>query len=112
MMIAANWNRIRRCDWVGKIFSKELDFDHRDKRLVHRPESILENKTYEILWDLKMQIDPSILTRRPDLVGVNKKITFQLVDFNILANYEVEVNESKKVDKYWTLPEGWKSYWM
>ena len=38
---------------------------------MHKPESILENETYEILWDFKIQTDHLISTRRPDLVIIN-----------------------------------------
>ena len=40
---------------------------------MHNPESVLENETDKILWDLEIQTDHSIPSRRPDLILINKK---------------------------------------
>ena len=37
------------------------------------PEFVPENKMHKILWDFEIQTDHLILSRRPDLVIVNKK---------------------------------------
>ena len=33
---------------------------------MHKLESVLKNETHKILWDLEIQTDHQILTRRPD----------------------------------------------
>ena len=38
---------------------------------MHNPESILENETHKVLWDLETQMDHLISVTRPDLVRVN-----------------------------------------
>ena len=40
---------------------------------MHISESVQENETYKVLWDFDIQTDYLILTRRPDLMIVNKK---------------------------------------
>ena len=40
---------------------------------MHKPESVLENETYKILWYFEVKMTPLISARRPDLVIVNKK---------------------------------------
>ena len=40
---------------------------------MYKPESILENETHKILRGFEIQMDHSILARRPDLVLINKK---------------------------------------
>ena len=40
---------------------------------MNKPESVGENKTYRILWDLEIQIDHQIPARKPDLVITTKK---------------------------------------
>ena len=40
---------------------------------MHKPESILENETHEILWDLEIQVAHQIQARRSDLVLISKK---------------------------------------
>ena len=62
---------------MGKVIHWELckkfRFDYTNKWYMHNPESILENETYKLLWDFMIQTDHLILTRRLDLVIVNKK---------------------------------------
>ena len=38
---------------------------------MHKPESVLENETYKILWDFKILTDFSISAKRLDLVLIN-----------------------------------------
>ena len=45
-------------------------------------------------------MDYSIPARKPDLVLINKKITFHLVVFTIPADHRVKVKEGQKLDKY------------
>ena len=40
---------------------------------MHKPESILENKTQKIVWDFEIQTDHLIPDRRPNRVIVNQK---------------------------------------
>ena len=40
---------------------------------MHKPESILENKTHKFLWDFDVQTDYLIPARKLDLVIINKK---------------------------------------
>ena len=42
---------------------------------MHKPESFQENETRDIIWDFKIQTNPSI--------PVRKKRTFHLVDFAV-----------------------------
>ena len=63
-----------RHDWVGKVIHwelcKKLKFDHTTKWYMHKPESILENEAYKILWDFEIQTNHLILARRPVLVMI------------------------------------------
>ena len=48
--------------WVGKVIHlelcKKLKFDHTTKWYMHKPESVQDNETHEILWDFEIQTDP------------------------------------------------------
>ena len=59
-----------RHDWVGKVIHgelcKKLRFDHTNKWYMHEPESVLENETNQIQWDLKTRTDQLIAAKRPD----------------------------------------------
>ena len=39
---------------------------------MHKPESVLENEMHKIFLNFEKQMDHLILTRRPDLVLINK----------------------------------------
>ena len=64
-------------NWVGKVIHwelcKKLKFGHTTKWYVHNPESAPENAMYKILWDIEMQTDHLIPSRRPDRVKIDKK---------------------------------------
>ena len=40
---------------------------------MHNPESLLENKTHQIFWDIEIQMNHGILARRPHQELVNTK---------------------------------------
>ena len=50
-----------RADWVGKVIYRELckrlKFGHTTKWYIHKPDSVLENDKYKILWDFEIQIN-------------------------------------------------------
>ena len=66
-----------RHDWVIKVIHLELckkfKFDHTNRWYMHNPESILENETHNLLWDLRIQTNHLISARRPDLIIIKKK---------------------------------------
>ena len=39
---------------------------------MHKPESVLENKIYKILWDFEIQTDHQIPARKPVITKINK----------------------------------------
>ena len=49
-------------DWVGNVIywelSKKMKFDHSTKWYMHKPESVLENETHQILWDFETNKSP------------------------------------------------------
>ena len=62
---------------------------------MHKPEPILENETNEILWYFEIQMDHTILVRRPNLEWINKQIRtcyrehkISLLEFNLIDIYE------------------------
>ena len=75
---------------------KRLKFDHTAKWYMHKPESVLENEIHKILWDFKIQTDHSILARGPDLVLINKKRTYHLMDFTVQHTIERKQKRVKR----------------
>ena len=64
-----------RHNWMRKVIHwelrKKLKFDNTSKWCMHNLKSVKENEKHKILSDFKIQTDPLILARRPDLVIVN-----------------------------------------
>ena len=103
-------------DWAGRVIHwelcKRLNFGHSTKWYMHKPESVLKNGIHKILWDLQIQTDHVILSKRQDLVLINKKKrTCWLVDFAVPTNYRVKIKESEKIDKYLHIAREVKRLW-
>ena len=66
-----------RNNWVEKVIKWELcnrlNFDLITKWYMHKLEYVLENETHKILWDFEIQAVHLILTRRQEIVLINKK---------------------------------------
>ena len=68
---------------------------------MHKPESVLENKTHKILWNFGIQRDHPILARRVNRVLnqvlINKKErTCHQVNFDVSADNSVKIQNEKK----------------
>ena len=63
-------------------------------------ESIQENEMQTLLWNLEIQTNLQISTRRPDLVIGNKtkKRFYRIVDFAVQAHREVKLKENEMKD--------------
>ena len=71
---------------------------------------VIESKKLKILKNFETQTGHLISVRRPELVLINKKRIWCLVDFAVLAELRGKTKESKKKKKKkktnsWTLPE-------
>ena len=66
-----SWQNSEKSDQLE--LYKRLNFKDADKWYMHKPESVLENETNEILWDFEIQMDHPILVRKPDQVLINEK---------------------------------------
>ena len=66
---------------------------------MQNPESVLENKTQKIHRDFEIQTDRLILTKRPNLMTVNKKIkrSSRIVDFAVPADHKLNWRIAKRV---------------
>ena len=94
-----------RHEWLGKVIHQELfkglNFDPNDKRYMLKPESLLRNQMYKILWDFEIQMDPPITARISDLVIITKKKrSCHQVNFTISVDHRVKIKESEMIYKY------------
>ena len=54
----------------------------------------------KFLWDFEIQTNHLISARRPELIIVNEKKSYRIVDFTIPADHRVKLKESEKKAKY------------
>ena len=81
---------------VFREFWKRLNFDHNTTWYTHKPEYVLDNVMYKILWDFEIQTDHQIQARRPDLVVIKKKKKerkgkSRLVHFAISVDHGIKI---------------------
>ena len=67
----------------------EFKFDNANKWYMHNPAPVLENDTHKLLWDFAIQTARLISARRPDLIIINKKKVYQIVDFAVPADHRI-----------------------
>ena len=71
-----------RHNWVGKAIHREqckrLKFDHTNKGLMHKLESLRENETHIIFRNFEIQMDHLILDRKSDIVSNKKKMELSM----------------------------------
>ena len=91
---------------------QKLNFYHTTKWYTNEPKSVLENETHNILLNFEIQTDPQILTRRFDLVLINKKEKkarkkkekkkreLSLMGFNVPADDREKIKDSEKINEY------------
>ena len=79
---------------------KELNFERAEHWWEHKPEPVLENDAYKLLYDFNIMTDKKITARRPDIVIVNKgqrKTT--LIDIACPCDRNVNDKEMENVEK-------------
>ena len=95
----------RRYNNVAKKFHWDLckrhDIVRQDKWHDHIPDSVAENASVKLLFDINIQCDNVIEARRPDIVVIDKKEKVCIiVDIAVPADRRVEEKEPEKVEKY------------
>jgi hypothetical protein len=80
---------------------KKFGFEHSERWYNHRAETVYENESVKILWDMNLYTDHVIEARRPDIVVVNKQEkTCQVIDIAVPLDRRVEIKEDEKCQKY------------
>ena len=106
----------RRHGNLGKIvhwkLARKCYFEGGDKWYEHKPESVLENEDYKILWDFSIQTDHVIEFRRPDLVVVDKKEkSCKIINFAVPGDSRIEEKEKDKIEWYQELGRELQKIW-
>ena len=95
----------RRHDWFGTKIHWEIcrtyGIEVKEKWYEHRPEVVMENDEYNILWAFTVQTDHEIHGRRPDVIVVLKdKNLCQVRDFACPYDGRVDTKELEKTEHY------------
>ena len=78
---------------------------------MHKSESVLKNKTHEILWNFEIQWDDQIPAKKKNRPSINKEKKRELAVYRILLLQRtiMKIRESEKSDKYFDVArELWK----
>ena len=90
-------NVARKVHWD---ICKKNGLGYSEKWYKHAPEGAIENEEIKVLWDINIQCDNLIETRRPDLIVIDKKEQKGvIIDIAVPADVRVEEKEKEKVEK-------------
>ena len=79
----------------------EIQPERSEKWYEHAPEGVVENKEVKILWDVKIQCDTEIKTRKLDIVVVNKnERSCAIIGIAIPGDIRVNEKEKEKIERY------------
>ena len=100
----------RRHDDVARYIHWQLcekgGFERACKWYEQKPEGVLENEGYKLLWDFTIQCDRMVEARRPDIVFVDKnKRETKILDVAVSGDGRVKDKELEKIEKYQLLKE-------
>ena len=88
---------------------KKNGLEHSEKWYEHAPEGAVENEQIKVLWDINIQCDNLIETRRPDLIVIDKKEQNGII-IDIAVRADVRVGEKEK-EKYQDLKKEIRRMW-
>lgn len=115
--LLANTEYLNRHNQVAKIIHQKLAHQHKlintyAPYYKYSPETILENATHKLYYDLTIQTDKTIVNNRPDITLIDKKNkTCYLVDIAVPLSHNVEKTITEKVTKYQDLAVEIKRIW-
>ena len=78
----------------------------------HKPEGVVENDDYKILWDVNIQCDQEIRERRPDILLFNKRAKeVKIIDIACPGDSRVKDKEREKIERYQALKDELSRLW-
>ena len=91
---------------------EKYELDRANKWYEDKPNGVIENANYKILWDVIIQCDKEIEARRPDIVVVDKqRREVNIIDVAIPGDVRVCEKELEKIDKYKALKDEIARLW-
>ena len=106
----------RRHDNVARYVHWQLcekaGLERASKWYEHKPEGVMENEDFKILWDFMIQCDQMVEHRKPDIVIIDKiKKEVKIIDIAVPVDSRVKEKEGEKIEKYENLKEEIERIW-
>ena len=106
----------RRHDNVARYVHWQLcekaGLERANKWYEHKPEGVMENVDFKILWDFMIQCDQMVEHRKPDIVIIDKiKKEVKIIDIAVPVDSRVKEKEGEKIEKYKNLKEEIERIW-
>ena len=80
---------------------RHYNIQTKDKYYEHEPNTVTENTSVTILWDMPIHTDKEIKANRPDIVIKDKKSkTCILVDMSVPSDNNISIKTTEKLSKY------------
>ncbi|XP_063596689.1 uncharacterized protein LOC134773418 [Penaeus indicus] len=91
---------------------KDNSLEHNEQWYDHRPKAIVENESFKLLWDMRIQTDRELAYNNPDIIAFNKdKRTCLIIDVTCPFDYRLPEGEREKIDCYDELKRELKRIW-
>ena len=91
---------------------EKYNLERKEKWYEHCPEGVVEDDDVKLIWDINIQCDNVIETRRPELILVNKKAkSCVIIDVVIPGDCRIHEKKIKKIEKYQNLKKELKRLW-
>lgn len=113
----ANTEYLSRHNQVAKIIHQKLAYQHKlidtkSPYYEYHPDTVLENSSFKLYYDLPIQTDKTIVNNRPDIILIDKKYrTCYITDVAVPLSHNVEKTITGKINKYQELSEEIKRIW-
>ena len=95
--------------WI--LFEKH-NLERKEKWYEHCPEGVVEDHDVRLIWDINIQCDNVMETKRPDLILVDKMAKWcVIINVAIASGCRIHEKEIEKIAKYQNLKRQWKRLW-
>ena len=91
----------RAAGYIHWKICKHFGLPAADKWYEHKPETVTENTSVTVLWDMPVNTDREIKANRPDIIIKNKEDkTCLMIDMTVPSERNVTIKEVEKLSKY------------
>ena len=88
------------------------NLERKEKWYEHYPEGVVEDDDVKLIWDINIQCDNVMESRRPDLILVDNKVkSCIIVDVAVPDDCRICEKEIEKIEKYQNLKRELKKLW-